>query len=83
LNSEFGVFPHPTIRISDFGFRISDFEFPDRPPRRGGGLSDSPAGGSLNEKTVDQFRALGYDAKGMGKPLTEALKDADTEVLTF
>jgi hypothetical protein len=46
-------------------------------------LSDSPAGGSLNEKTVDQFRALGYDVKGMGKPLTEALKDADTEVLAF
>jgi len=32
---------------------------------------------------VDQIKALGYEVKGMGKPLTEALKDADTEVITF
>jgi hypothetical protein len=32
---------------------------------------------------VDQIQALGYEVKGMGKPLTAALKDADTEVLTF
>jgi hypothetical protein len=32
---------------------------------------------------VDQIRALGYEVKGMGMPLTEALKDADTEVITF
>jgi len=32
---------------------------------------------------VDQIQALGYEVKGMGKPLTEALKNADTEVLTF
>ena len=32
---------------------------------------------------VDQIRTLGYEVKGMGKPLTEALKNADTEVLTF
>ena len=32
---------------------------------------------------VDQIRALGYEVKGMGKPLTEALKDAETEVMTF
>jgi hypothetical protein len=32
---------------------------------------------------VDQIQALGYEVKGMGKPLTEALKDAGTEVLTF
>ncbi len=32
---------------------------------------------------VDQIRALGYEVKGMGKPLTEALKDSDTEVITF
>ena len=32
---------------------------------------------------VDQIKALGYEVKGMGKPLTEALKNADTEVLTF
>jgi len=32
---------------------------------------------------VDQIQALGYDVKGMGKPLTEALKDDGTEVITF
>jgi hypothetical protein len=32
---------------------------------------------------VDQIRALGYEVKGMGMPLTEALKDGDTEVITF
>jgi len=32
---------------------------------------------------VDQIQALGYEVKGMGKPLTEALKDAETEVITF
>jgi hypothetical protein len=32
---------------------------------------------------VDQIRALGYEVKGMGQPLTEALKDTDTEVITF
>ncbi len=32
---------------------------------------------------VDQIRALGYEVKGMGKPLTEALKDDGTEVITF
>jgi len=32
---------------------------------------------------VDQIRELGYEVKGMGTPLTEALKDPDTEVLTF
>ena len=32
---------------------------------------------------VDQIKALGYEVKGMGKPLTKALKDADTEVITF
>ena len=32
---------------------------------------------------VDQIRTLGYEVKGMGKPLTEALKDAETEVITF
>jgi hypothetical protein len=32
---------------------------------------------------VDQIQALGYEVKGMGKPLTEALKDPATEVLTF
>jgi hypothetical protein len=32
---------------------------------------------------VDQIRALGYEVKGMGGPLTEALKDPSTEVLTF
>ena len=32
---------------------------------------------------VDPIRALGYEVKGMGQPLTEALKDADTEVITF
>ena len=32
---------------------------------------------------VDQIQALGYEVKGMGKPLTAALKDAETEVLTF
>ena len=32
---------------------------------------------------ADQIRELGYEVKGMGVPLTEALKDPDTEVLTF
>ena len=32
---------------------------------------------------VDQIKALGYEVKGMGRPLTEALKDGGTEVLTF
>jgi hypothetical protein len=32
---------------------------------------------------IDQIRELGYEVKGMGAPLTEALKDPDTEVLTF
>jgi len=32
---------------------------------------------------VDQIRALGYEVKGMGAPLTRALKDPGTEVLTF
>jgi hypothetical protein len=32
---------------------------------------------------VDQIRELGYEVKGMGVPLTEALKDPGTEVLTF
>ena len=32
---------------------------------------------------VDQIQALGYEVKGMGAPLTEALKDPSTEVLTF
>mgnify|MGYP001818106071 FL=1 len=32
---------------------------------------------------VDQIQALGYEVKGMGAPLTAALKDPATEVLTF
>ena len=32
---------------------------------------------------VDQIEALGYEVKGMGKPLTAALKDPGTEVITF
>lgn len=32
---------------------------------------------------VEQIEALGYEVKGMGAPLTEALKDPATEVLTF
>ena len=32
---------------------------------------------------VEQLEALGVDVRGMGVPLTEALKDAETEVLTF
>ena len=32
---------------------------------------------------VDQIKALGYEVKGMGKPLTGALKDDGTEVITF
>ena len=32
---------------------------------------------------ADQIRELGYEVKGMGVPLTEALKDPETEVLTF
>ena len=31
----------------------------------------------------DAIEALGYEVKGMGAPLTEALKDPATEVLTF
>ena len=32
---------------------------------------------------VEQIRELGYEVKGMGVPLTEALKGPDTQVLTF
>jgi hypothetical protein len=32
---------------------------------------------------VEELEALDIDVKGMGVPLTEALKDPDTEVLTF
>ena len=32
---------------------------------------------------VDELEALGIDVKGMGVPLSEALKDPETEVLTF
>ncbi|MEE4273603.1 MAG: DsrE family protein [Thermoanaerobaculales bacterium] len=32
---------------------------------------------------VEELEALGIDVKGMGVPLTEALKDPQTEVLTF
>jgi hypothetical protein len=32
---------------------------------------------------ADQIRELGYEVKGMGVPLTEALKDPNTQVLTF
>jgi hypothetical protein len=32
---------------------------------------------------VDQIRELGLEVKGMGVPLTEALKDPNTEILTF
>jgi len=32
---------------------------------------------------VEPLEALGVDVKGMGVPLTEALKDPDTQVLTF
>ena len=32
---------------------------------------------------VEQLEALEIDVKGMGVPLTEALKDPETEVLTF
>jgi hypothetical protein len=32
---------------------------------------------------VDQIQALGYEVKGMGQPLTNALKDPGTEVITF
>jgi hypothetical protein len=32
---------------------------------------------------VDQIRELGYEVKGMGVPLTEALKEPGTQVLTF
>ena len=32
---------------------------------------------------VKQLEALGVDVRGMGVPLTEALKDTETEVLTF
>jgi hypothetical protein len=32
---------------------------------------------------VEEIEALGIEVKGMGVPLTEALKDPETEVLTF
>ena len=32
---------------------------------------------------VEELKALDIDVKGMGVPLTEALKDPGTEVLTF
>ena len=32
---------------------------------------------------VEQIEALGIEVKGMGAPLTEALKDDGTEVMTF
>ena len=32
---------------------------------------------------VEELEALGIEVKGMGVPLTEALKDPETEVLTF
>ena len=32
---------------------------------------------------VEELEALGIEVKGMGVPLTEALKDPDTEVLNF
>jgi hypothetical protein len=32
---------------------------------------------------VEQLEALNIDVKGMGRPLTDALKDLDTQVLTF
>jgi hypothetical protein len=32
---------------------------------------------------VEELEALGLEVRGMGVPLTEALKDPDTEVLTF
>jgi hypothetical protein len=32
---------------------------------------------------VDELETLGVEVKGMGVPLTEALKDPGTEVLTF
>jgi len=32
---------------------------------------------------VEQIEALGIEVKGMGVPLTEALKDDETEVITF
>ena len=32
---------------------------------------------------VEQLEALGIEVKGMGVPLTEALKDPDTQVLTY
>lgn len=32
---------------------------------------------------VDKLEALGVDVKGMGVPLSDALKDPETEVLTF
>ncbi|MBW2401700.1 MAG: DsrE family protein, partial [Deltaproteobacteria bacterium] len=34
-------------------------------------------------KLVEPLEALEIDVKGMGVPLTEALKDPGTEVLTF
>lgn len=32
---------------------------------------------------VEPLEALGVDVRGMGVPLTEALKNPDTQVLTF
>ena len=32
---------------------------------------------------VDTIREMGIEVRGMGVPLTEALKDPDTEVITF
>ena len=32
---------------------------------------------------VEELKSLGLDVRGMGVPLTEALKDPETEVLTF
>ena len=32
---------------------------------------------------VERIEALGYEVKGMGKPLTAALKDPGTEVITY
>lgn len=34
-------------------------------------------------EVVEELEALGIDVKGMGVPLTEALKDPETQVLTF
>ncbi len=42
-------------------------------------MSPAPA----SSKLVEELEALDIDVKGMGVPLSEALKDPDTEVLTF